>query len=129
MLNIVKHIAIGATLAGALAVTAVPAQAEYGRKGAFAAGAVGGLVAGAAIAGAASQPRSYYSGPAQFDVYDSGPQPGYYQSAPVRYDRGPGYDQGYAVEDEGYVQQCRIERRQVFIDQARYRWERVRVCN
>ncbi len=100
---IIKTLAIGGTLAASLALAAAPAQAEYGRHAAFAAGAIGGAVAGAAIAGAATAPsRTYYSGPAAFEVYDEAPVAAY--------------------------QQCYIEQRQVFVDQARYVWKNVRVC-
>jgi hypothetical protein len=49
---------LGAAAALALAVAAMaPAQAENGRNGAAALGVLGGIAAGAAIAGAVQQPR------------------------------------------------------------------------
>ncbi len=97
MFNRTKILATGAALASVIAFTAIPAQAEHGRNAAAAAGAIGGLAVGAAVAGAASQPRYYDAPPA-----------GYY-------------------DDGGYS--CHYERRQVMIDAARYRWQRVRVCD
>lgn len=100
---IIKTLTLGGALAASLALAAAPAQAENGRHAAFAAGAIGGAVAGAAIAGAAAAPaRTYYSGPARFEVYDEAPVAAYGE--------------------------CYIERRQVYIDHARYVWKNVRVC-
>lgn len=87
----------------ALAIVAVstatytPAQA---RDGAIAAGVVGGLAAGAIIGSAASQPRSYYTGP------------GYVE---------PTYAPVYGA--------CHIEREQVVDQWGNMRIRRVRVCD
>lgn len=77
--------------------TYTPAQA---RDGAVAAGVVGGLAAGAIIGAAASQPRSYYSGPAYV---------------------APTYAPVYGA--------CHIEREQVVDDWGRVHFRRVRVCD
>ena len=88
------------TLASTFALGATEANAQYYRRGpsgaGIAAGVIGGVAAGALIAGAA---RPAYGAPAY--VYDD---PGY--DAPV----------------------CHFERQRVFIDEVRYTYRRVRVC-
>jgi len=71
-LKILKVISLTVISALALAVTAVP-QAAFARDGgAFAAGVIGGLAAGAIIGSQAN--RSYYGGPG---YYESDYQPVY----------------------------------------------------
>jgi len=82
-----------ATVVGTLAVTTETASARYGRGGAFAAGAIAGVVGGAILGGALSQPRYY-----EPDYYYE-PEPVYvprcyYQNRRVR----NLYDYGYHYE-------------------------------
>lgn len=82
-----------ATVAGTLAVTTETASARYGRNGAFAAGAIAGVVGGAILGGALNQPRYY-----EPDYYYE-PEPVYvprcyYQNRRVR----NLYDYGYHYE-------------------------------
>ena len=81
---------LGVAMAGALSVAAMtPASARWGHGGAIAAGVIGGLALGAAVA---SQP--YYGG--GYGYYDS---PAY---APYAYSYGPSY-YGYGYGDSrGY---------------------------
>ena len=66
---------IVATVAGSLAATTESASARNGRNGAFAAGAIAGVVGGAILGGALSQPRYGY----QPQYYYQEPQPVYVQ--------------------------------------------------
>lgn len=102
----------GATLAG---MQDAEAQYRRGHRGAaVAAGVIGGLAAGALIAGAT---RPAYG-------YDYG------YSRPVY---GHGYrDYGYAPAYGArrvYVQDCHWERRRVWLDRYTYTVRRVRVCD
>jgi hypothetical protein len=90
-----------ATIAGAAVSSSTPAEARW-RGGAVAAGVIGGIAAGALIAGAAANP---YYGPG----YYGGPAPVYYG--------GPGY----------YGPRCYWER-QRFWDGWGWRFRNVRVC-
>jgi len=69
MLTTTKAFVTAAAFAGALAL-AIPAHAENGRNAAAAAGAVGGLAVGAAIAGAANEGRPVR----RYETYDDGPR-------------------------------------------------------
>ena len=66
-----KIMTVAAVAALALATTLAPQPAQARDGGAIAAGVIGGLAVGAAVA---SQPRGYYGGPS---YYDSGYQPVY----------------------------------------------------
>ena len=68
MLKIITVVAVSAL---ALGVTFAPQPAQARNEGAIAAGVIGGLAVGAAVA---SQPRGYYGGPG---YYESGYQPVY----------------------------------------------------
>ena len=79
---------VATTGALALASVAVPTSADARCRGCgVAAGVIGGIAAGAAIAGATSRP--YYDGPY---AYDSG----------YAYEPGYAYGPGYAYEAPGY---------------------------
>jgi hypothetical protein len=107
MKNTVIALAAAATLAAALPS---PAQAHCYGCG-FAAGAVGGLAAGAIIGGAiaSSRPPVYVEpGP----VYVAPPPPPAYAEPP---------------DVTGSI--CHLERRQVWIEGYGYRWRRVEVCD
>jgi hypothetical protein len=98
------------TLSAAMIVETSSAQADWrhrrsGRN--LGLGIVGGLAAGALIAGATR--------PSYADGYSSG---GYYE-APRAYG-------GYEYDDAPV---CRIERQKVYIDDYTYRIRKVRVCN
>ena len=57
-------------------IAAAPQQAQARNGGAVAAGIIGGIAAGAIIAGAAnSGPRSYYDGPTYAPAYAVEPEP------------------------------------------------------
>jgi hypothetical protein len=71
-----RKLAIAVALAGTLAVSAAPQPAQARGDG-VALGVVGGLVAGAAIAGAANTYNPYPYG------YYAPPPPAYYPPAPV----------------------------------------------
>jgi len=94
-----------ATVAGTLAVGVESASARDGRHGAFAAGAIAGVVGGAILGGALSQPR--YG-------YDNGYEPQYY------YQPEPVY-----VQPRCYYQNRRIRNTYDY----GYHIERVRVCD
>ena len=67
---------LSAAAALALAVAAMaPAQAEDGRNGAAALGVLGGIAAGAAIAGAVQQPRYAAPPPPPVTVYEEEVEP------------------------------------------------------
>jgi len=90
-----------ATVAGTLALTTEAASARNGRGGAFAAGAIAGVVGGALLGGALNQPR-YYEDPQYY--YE--PEPVYvprcyYQNRRVR----NLYDYGYHIERVRVCQQ------------------------
>jgi hypothetical protein len=93
-----------AALAG-VAVSSAPSQARDGRNAAAAAGVVGGIAAGAAIAGAASQPRYV--------------EPGYGYYAPVRERR--------VIVDEDDGQDCYVRTRRVYVNGV-MRVRRTTVC-
>ncbi len=93
------------TLGAAMTVNTGAAEARWRRGPAIGLGIVGGLAAGALIAGAT---RPAYAG----DYYGGGG--GYYAAPPA-----------YAY-DEGPV--CHIERQRVYIDDYTYRIRKVRVC-
>jgi hypothetical protein len=114
-LNKIAVIAVAiSTLSAAMIVETSSAQADWrhrrsGRN--LGLGIVGGLAAGALIAGATR--------PSYADGYSSG---GYYE-APRAYG---GYGGGYEYDDAPV---CRIERQKVYIDDYTYRIRKVRVCN
>jgi hypothetical protein len=92
-----------ATIAGASLAATGTAQAEYGRNGAFVGGAAAGLVGGMLLGGAiANQNRYYDEGPVYYDE----PQPVYVQPrCYLRRERVPNeYDPGWHVET---VRVCR----------------------
>ncbi|MBY0612494.1 MAG: hypothetical protein K2P80_09940 [Beijerinckiaceae bacterium] len=94
-----------ATIGASMTVMSSQADAYYrgrGRGAAVGLGILGGVVAGAAIAGAARPGYGYYDGPAYYG------------------------DPAYVVDD-GPV--CRIERRKVYLDDVTYKIRRVRVCD
>ncbi len=98
MRNIGKFAAV-ATLAGALAVSAMtPSQAHDGRWGAAAIGFGAGALVGAAAASAAYNSGYYYGSDYAYapGYYDYGYAPGYAYA--------PGYSYGYAYEP-GYAYQ------------------------
>jgi hypothetical protein len=99
------------TLGTAMIVDTGVAQADWRNRRSnrnLGLGIVGGLAAGALIAGAT---RPGYA------------DDGYY--APRAYGGGGG---GYGYEDD-YAPVCRIERQKVYIDDYTYRIRKVRVCN
>jgi hypothetical protein len=105
MRNTFTALAVAATVAVAAVSAATQAEARWrGGGGAVAAGVIGGIAAGALIAGAG---RPYYG------------DPGYYGYAPApAYYGGPGYY---------YGPPCRWQR-QRFWDGYGWRIRRVRVC-
>ena len=89
------------TVAGSMTVASGPAAAYYrGRGAAIGLGIVGGVAAGALIAGAARPGYGYYDGPAYYS------------------------DPAYV---EGPV--CHIERQKVYLDEYTYKIRLVRVCD
>lgn len=100
-----------ATVGGAMLAGMSNAEAQYyhrrGNGGAVAAGVIGGIAAGALIAGAA-RPAYGYS-----NSYYAAPAPRYRSYEPVYYD----------------APVCHVERRKVWIDDYRYTVRRVRVCD
>ena len=95
-----------ATVGASMTVMSSSADAQYyrggrGRGAAIGLGVLGGVAAGALIAGAARPGYGYYDGPVYGD---------------------PAY-----VVDDGPV--CRIERRKVYLDDVTYKIRRVRVCD
>ncbi|MGZ5508603.1 MAG: hypothetical protein ACXWKH_19695 [Limisphaerales bacterium] len=104
MRKILTAVAAAVILATAAVSTSTPAEASW-RGGGVAAGIVGGLAAGALIAGAARGP--YY-----------GYGPGYYGYAPAPVYYGPGY---------AYGPPC-FWQRQRFWDGYGWRLRRVWVC-
>jgi len=77
---------VAASVIGFATLASAPAEARWRGGGAVAAGVIGGIAAGALIAGAAN----------------AGPPPGYYAPAPV-YGPGPGcYYQRQRVWDDYY---------------------------
>ena len=71
-----KRTLIAFAAAAAMIVAAAPQQAQARNGGAVAAGIIGGIAAGAIIAGAAnSGPRNYYDGPTYAPAYAVEPAP------------------------------------------------------
>ena len=96
-----------ATLGTSMTAFSSSADAQYYRRGngynrgaAVGLGVLGGVAAGAIIAGAARPGYGYYDGP----VYD---EPAYVVDGPV----------------------CHIERRKVYLDDVTYKIRKVRVCD
>jgi len=79
MRNILAAVVAAATIAGTAVSTSTPAEARWRGGGAVAAGVIGGIAAGALIAGAASRPAYGY--------YGYAPAPAYY--GPPAYAYGP----------------------------------------
>ncbi len=103
-----------ATLGAVMTINTSSAEARWRGRGwgpGLAIGAVGGLAAGAIIAGAAN-PGYAYGGGYGGGYYAPAYAPAY--AAPEYYDAGP---------------VCHIERQRVYLDEYTYRIRRVRVCN
>lgn len=98
-----------ATVGTTIAATTTEAEARWRRGPAVAAGIIGGLAAGALIAGAT---RPAYG-------YDDG----YYRPAYAPVYGAPAY------VDEGYdAPVCYTRRQRVYVDDVRFVYRRVRVC-
>ena len=104
------------TLGATMVVETSSAQADWrNRRGDrnLGLGIVGGLAAGALIAGATRPAYADgYSGGGYSGGYSSG---GYYEAAPA-----------YGYDDRPV---CHIERRRVYLDEYTYRIRKVRVCD
>lgn len=113
-----------ATVGGATLASVQDAEAQYrrGHRGAaVAAGVIGGLAAGALIAGATRPAYGYGYG------YDHGySRPAYGYNS---YDRGYGYAPAYGVRRVYVEPDCHWQRQRVWIDRYTYTTRRVRVCN
>lgn len=105
MRKILTAVVAVATIAGAAVSASSPAEARW-RGGAVAAGVIGGIAAGALIAGAASRPAYGYA-------------PGYYGYAPA-----PAY---YGPPAYAYAPRCWWQN-QRFWDGYGWRIRRVQVC-
>jgi hypothetical protein len=103
-----------ATVGGAMLASTSDAEAQYryrrGYGAPVAAGIIGGIAAGALIAGAArpayGYSNSYYAAPRHYGYSQSAYEP-VYEEAPA----------------------CYVQRRKVWIDDFRYTYRRVRVCD
>lgn len=127
----VKTIAVAAvaalTMGAAMTTFSNEAEARYYRHGgaAVAAGIIGGIAAGAIIAGAT---RPAYAAPAYGYGYDYAPPSyGYAPAGGYNYS----YGHGYGAYDTGYYRApaCYWTKQRVQIDPWTVQVRRVRVCN